>query len=306
MNLNTISFWPALVGKVNKAPWRKKEQKRERGLKQVPSQKKQNPKWVTKGQRNELCSRSHTRSKSAKERDGKLERAISLTKPSPATKALLFIQNIRCNKRTSNYSLLLFSVCPLKEQFQVKRVNANREANQNIFALVQPIFEVRWWALWVWWASPHLGGNGGTHQKEQARAHSNSKWVAKNFKTFCIKTLNSTIWARKVQIVSTHEKVPFLLCIKDIAKHSYEESSTYIQIDQLQTQTSTGMKDMGNRVYYSSRSGTYHWKSINMSWGRGVLVMKKQILWSIFIWFGALLSFKCHTLVGDQITLHVI
>jgi hypothetical protein len=29
MNLNAISFLPALVGKVNKAPWRKKEQKGE-------------------------------------------------------------------------------------------------------------------------------------------------------------------------------------------------------------------------------------------------------------------------------------
>ncbi len=37
--------------------------------------------------------------------------------------------------------------------------------------------------------------------------------------------------------VGTHEKVPFFVP-KIFAKHSYEESSTYIQVDQLQTQTS--------------------------------------------------------------------
>jgi hypothetical protein len=46
--------------------------------------------------------------------------------------------------------------------------------------------------------------------------------------------------------VGTHEKGPLLLRIKDIAKHSCFESSTYIQVEQLQTQTSTGMKDIGN------------------------------------------------------------
>jgi hypothetical protein len=77
-------------------------------------------------------------------------------------KALLFIQNIRCNKRTSiiHCSYLVFALWknPTPGSFRWRELMRNREANQNIFALVQPIFEVRWWALWVWWASPHIGG----------------------------------------------------------------------------------------------------------------------------------------------------
>lgn len=121
-----------------------------------------------------------------------------------------------------------------------------------------------------------------------------------------------------------------LLCIKDIAKHSYE-SSTYIQVDQLGTQTSTGMKDIGNE---STHIGLLHAIEINQYVIRGrcpsnekyfeafsyqlgldtIFVTYQRfvrviyfsiwkILQSIFMWFGALLSFKCRTLVGDLITL---
>ncbi len=49
--------------------------------------KKTNPKWDTKAQKNKLCSRAPlaTRSISKKERKGKLERVVSLEKPSLAT-----------------------------------------------------------------------------------------------------------------------------------------------------------------------------------------------------------------------------
>jgi hypothetical protein len=43
-------------------------------------QRKQNPKWITKGQRNRSCSKAPpiTRSTFEKEKDEKLEKAISL------------------------------------------------------------------------------------------------------------------------------------------------------------------------------------------------------------------------------------
>jgi hypothetical protein len=63
---------------------------------------------------------SHQKQISKRKGMGKLERAISLEIPSPATKALLFIQNIRCNKSSSlrpKYSLqqthLKFFIAPI-------------------------------------------------------------------------------------------------------------------------------------------------------------------------------------------------
>jgi hypothetical protein len=61
---------------------RGKRRNKERGFKSEPE--KQNPKWISKGQRNKPCSKDPTHHKKhirEKERDEKLEKAISLEEP---------------------------------------------------------------------------------------------------------------------------------------------------------------------------------------------------------------------------------
>lgn len=57
MNLNTQ--YPSCLGRQGQQSTLKKERTKERGLKSQ-AKKKQNRKWVTKGQKNKLCSKSHT------------------------------------------------------------------------------------------------------------------------------------------------------------------------------------------------------------------------------------------------------
>lgn len=167
---------------------------------------------------------------------------------------------------------------PTPGSFRWRELMRNREANQNIFALIQPIFEVRWGALWVWWASPHLRGNGGHPPERASKGTLKEQMGFKKLRNFLHKNPKSTIWARKVQIVgqwALMKRSPSLNQRYLRSIHMKSLVHTFKSINCKHRQVSTGMKDMGNGVYYSSLSGTYHWKSINMSWGRGVLVMKK-------------------------------
>jgi hypothetical protein len=60
------------------------------------SEKHKNPKWVTKRQRNKLCSKAPTNCKKhiKKERETKLERIVSLEEPSPTMTTCFKIESV--------------------------------------------------------------------------------------------------------------------------------------------------------------------------------------------------------------------